>query len=46
MQLQISNLKKCFGDKTAVDIPDFKIYNGEIIGLVGNNGAGKTLSFD
>ena len=46
MQLQISNLKKCFGDKTAVDIPDFKIDNGEIIGLVGNNGAGKTTVFN
>lgn len=45
MLIKISDLKKVFGDKTAVDIQDFTINNGEILGLVGNNGAGKTTLF-
>ena len=45
MKIQINNLKKCFGEKTAVNIPNFTINNGEVIGLVGNNGAGKTTLF-
>lgn len=45
MSIQITNLKKSFGDKTAVDIPAFTFNSGDIIGLVGNNGAGKTTLF-
>ncbi|MCQ2974182.1 MAG: ABC transporter ATP-binding protein [Bacteroidales bacterium] len=43
--LEIKNLKKIFGTKTAVDISELKIEKGETIGLVGNNGAGKTTLF-
>lgn len=45
MRIDISNIRKCFGDKTAVAISEFSVANGEILGLVGNNGAGKTTLF-
>lgn len=45
MIINISNLKKNFGEKTAVNIADFKIEHGDMLGLVGNNGAGKTTIF-
>lgn len=45
MRIKISDLKKKFDDKIAVDVPDFLIDDGDIIGLVGNNGAGKTTLF-
>lgn len=45
MRIQLNNLKKCFGEHTAVDIPHFTIDNGQVVGLVGNNGAGKTTLF-
>lgn len=45
MEIKISDLKKKFGDKTAVDIVDFTINSGNMLGLVGNNGAGKTTLF-
>ena len=45
MDISISNLKKTFGEKTAVDISSFCINKGDILGLVGNNGAGKTTLF-
>lgn len=45
MEINISNLKKKYGDKTAVDISDFNVPKGQIIGLLGNNGAGKTTLF-
>ena len=40
--LTISNLQKCYGDKMVLDIPSLTINQGESIGLVGNNGAGKS----
>ena len=43
--ITITNLKKQFGDNTAVDIDHFTINDGDILGLVGNNGAGKTTLF-
>ncbi len=45
MQLEISQLKKTFGEKVAVDVQSYNVGDGEIIGLVGNNGAGKTTLF-
>ena len=45
MEITISNIRKTFGEKTAVDINEYTIHNGDIIGLVGNNGAGKTTLF-
>ena len=45
MIIQIRDLKKVFGDKTAVDISELNIEAGSLIGLVGNNGAGKTTLF-
>lgn len=43
--IEISELKKSFGEKCACDIPQLSMAEGEIIGLVGNNGAGKTTLF-
>ena len=43
--IQISNLQKRFGEKTAVNIDNYLINQGDMLGLVGNNGAGKTTLF-
>ena len=40
MEIKIEQLKKCFGEKVAVDIDTYTIHSGDMIGLVGNNGAG------
>ena len=40
--LEVSNLSRSYGDFLAVDDVSFTIQKGEIIGLLGHNGAGKT----
>jgi ABC-2 type transport system ATP-binding protein len=45
MTIEVNNLFKKYGSTVAVDIPSLNIGNGEIVGLVGNNGAGKTTFF-
>lgn len=45
MNILIQNLKKKYGEKTAVNIENYQINHGEMLGLVGNNGAGKSTLF-
>ncbi|WP_331346457.1 ABC transporter ATP-binding protein [Cellvibrio sp. UBA7661] len=40
--LTVSKLKRAYGDFIAADAVDFSIAKGEIVGLLGHNGAGKT----
>lgn len=40
--LEVFGLKKYYGDRLIVDVPELKIYKGDAIGVVGENGAGKT----
>ena len=43
--ISIKKLKKSYKGINAVDIDALEIHAGEVIGLVGNNGAGKTTFF-
>ncbi len=43
--IEINELQRNFGEKTAIQIDRYTIHNGDMLGLVGNNGAGKTTLF-
>ncbi len=42
--IEVENLTKIFGQKSAVDHVSFKVEKGEILGFLGPNGAGKTTT--
>jgi len=43
--LEVRDLVKSYGGRTVVNRVSYAVYPGEIIGLLGRNGAGKTTSF-
>lgn len=43
--LKANNLVKTYGGRTVVDHVSFDVFEGQIVGLLGRNGAGKTTSF-
>lgn len=43
--IEVKNLKKVFGEFTAVNGVSFRINQGEIFGFLGPNGAGKSTTF-
>jgi len=45
IMIQAENLQKQYSGVTVLDIPEIQIGQGEMFGLVGNNGAGKTTFF-
>lgn len=44
--IHVQNLKKLYGDFTAVDGISFNVERGEIFGILGPNGAGKTTTLE
>jgi len=42
MHVEFNGVAKTFGSKRALDIPSWILENGDVVGLVGSNGAGKT----
>lgn len=46
MSLIIENIQKSYAGRRVVDGISFNVERGEVVGLLGRNGAGKTTSFD
>jgi len=42
--IEVQALSRCYGDLIAVDNVSFRIGRGEVVGLLGHNGAGKTTA--
>ena len=43
--LKVSNISKCYGNKKALNNLSFEIKEGETLGIIGQNGAGKSITF-
>lgn len=44
--LNVARLSKCYGRNMAIDEISFQIRQGEIVGLVGHNGCGKSTTME
>lgn len=44
--LEVSNITKCYGNKIAVQDISFRVEQGEVVGFLGTNGAGKSTTMN